>query len=69
MLSRDAAVQTVQLLSSKTTAVSAIHSQFATIFDLSERMQVYTAIAVLLSQGFLDHYQQVAAVWILYAEF
>lgn len=69
MLSRNTASTLVDLLSNTSDPVSCIQAQFDSDLSFDERVIALTTISVLLSNGLLDHYQQIAAAWLIYAEF
>lgn len=69
MLERQVATSFVELLSDNTNTLSSIYSKFHSTFDIRNRMIALTGISMLLSDGLLEHSQQIVATWLLFNEF
>lgn len=69
MLSRESAEALISILSNEIETLGSLANKFAETFETKERMIALTAISVLLSDGILDHQQQIVGLWLLYSEF
>ncbi|KAH0786169.1 CCR4-NOT transcription complex subunit 11 [Histomonas meleagridis] len=59
----------VSLLSETNDSLSTIRSKFVDAFRFRNRMTAITTLSMLLSDGLLDHSQQIVALWITLKEF
>ena len=69
MLAREPAEKLLQLLSNRVDTAKRIHEMFQSYFPLNVRFSVSLSISLMLLDRVLDHYQQIASIYILYAEF
>jgi hypothetical protein len=69
MISRCSAAQLVSLLSNTRDSLLSVYSQFTAALTFDDRIMALPALSLLLTNAILDHYQQVMATWLLYAEF
>ena len=69
MLSREVATTLVALLSNQSDPLSSIQNEFQTAIPFDERVTSLCALSTLLWNAIIDHYQQIVAAWLIYAEF
>ena len=68
MLSNDANLL-VSLLSNKSDNLGQIQTKFNSCFNFEAQILCFKNVGLLLTNGILDHYQQIVAFWILYKSF
>jgi hypothetical protein len=69
MLSPETATELISLLSNNTDSLSTLSSRFISDFEVRDRLVALTGFSLLLADYFLDHQQQIVALWILYSQF
>jgi hypothetical protein len=68
-LSKESAESLVSIISTTNENLSKILSKFSSTLDIKTRVICLKNLSLLLSDGFLDHNQQVVALWIVYKSF
>ena len=69
MLSKENADTLISIISSTSETLNDLLSKFSTILDLKTRVICLKNLSLLLSDGILDHQQQIVAFWILFKSF